>query len=141
MARATISLPTPLSPVIRTLASERATRSISCSSAVTSALRPVNWMCVRDLTAPRGLTRVFVLVSATPSIIVHEPFDESPVFLGHAYEGGPDPITRSGLSCRRNPLHLNVCGEGGTCQRETQTAPRAGIQHARRLEQDTRRAD
>jgi hypothetical protein len=34
-----------------------------------------------------------VLVSATPSIIVHEPFYESPVFRCHADKRGPDAIT------------------------------------------------
>ena len=41
-ARATSSLPTPLSPVIRTLASERATRSISCSRSIITGLIPIN---------------------------------------------------------------------------------------------------
>src|SRR5262245_34748053 len=142
MARATISLPTPLSPVISTFASDRATRSISCSSAVTSALRPVSWTCVRCRTAPIGFTRVLlVLVSATPSIIVHEPFNESPVFLSHADEGGPDAIAGSDLGRGGDPLHLNVCRKGSTRERETQAAPRTGIQHARRLQQHTCGAD
>src|SRR4029453_11296993 len=42
MLRATISLPTPLSPVMSTLASERATRSTSCCSAMISGLRPTS---------------------------------------------------------------------------------------------------
>src|SRR6185503_10098532 len=142
IARATISLPTPLSPVIRTFASERATRSISCSSAVTSALRPVSWTCVRGRTAPIGLTRVLlVLLSATPSIIVHEPFYESPVFLCHAHKRSPDAISRTGLRRRGNPLHLNVRRKGGAREREAQTASRTGVQHASGLQQDTCGAD
>jgi hypothetical protein len=41
MLLATISLPTPLSPVIMTLASDRATRSISCCRATISGLSPI----------------------------------------------------------------------------------------------------
>src|SRR5262245_12477302 len=43
MARATTSLPAPLSPVIRTFASERATRSISALSSVMTGLVPIIW--------------------------------------------------------------------------------------------------
>jgi len=42
MLRATISLPTPLSPVMRTLASVRATRSISCRRSLMTGLTPIN---------------------------------------------------------------------------------------------------
>ena len=42
MARATTSLPTPLSPVMRTLASERATRSTSAFSSEIDGLVPIS---------------------------------------------------------------------------------------------------
>ena len=45
MARATSSLPTPLSPVMRTLASERATRSTSAFSSMIAGLEPIRSMC------------------------------------------------------------------------------------------------
>ena len=45
MARATTSLPTPLSPVISTLASERATRSISAFNSEITALVPIICTC------------------------------------------------------------------------------------------------
>src|SRR4030095_13866185 len=109
MARATISLPTPLSPVIKTFASDRATRSISCSSAVTSALRPVSWMCDRGRIAPIGLSRE--LLSAAPSIIVHEPFHQLPVFQLHPKKGGPYPIPRPRVGPRSHPTNLNVSQE------------------------------
>src|SRR5678816_1328554 len=99
-------------------------------------------MCVRGRTAPIGLTRVLlVLLSATPSIIVHEPFYESPVFHSHADKRGPNAISRTGLRRRGHPLHLNVRRKGGACEREAQAAPCTGTQHARRLQQHTCGAD
>ena len=41
-ARATNSLPVPLSPVIKTVAAEEATRSIRCRMASAPALAPMN---------------------------------------------------------------------------------------------------
>jgi hypothetical protein len=68
MVRATISLPTPLSPVMSTLASERATRSISCCSATVAGLRPISWMCVFDRTAAiepmRGMPSMVVVIAS-----------------------------------------------------------------------------
>ena len=113
-ARATISLPTPLSPVISTLASDRATRSISCSSARTSALRPVSWTCDRGRIAPIGLTRE-LLLSAMPSIIVHEPFNELPVFQRHPYKCGSNPIPGRCIRPWSNPSNLYVREKRRTC--------------------------
>src|SRR5262245_15507098 len=140
MARATISLPTPLSPVIRTFASDRATRSISCSSAVTSALRPVSWTCERGRIAPIGLTRE-LLLSATPSIIVHEPFNELPVFQRHPNECGSNPIPGRGVCPRGHPTNLNVCQKRRTGQRKAEASPRARIEQPRRVQEYSCRAD
>src|SRR5215467_1524717 len=46
MSRATMSLPTPLSPVIRIFASERAAHSISCSISHSALLAPTSLMFV-----------------------------------------------------------------------------------------------
>jgi hypothetical protein len=43
IAWATSSLPTPLSPVMRILASESAMRSISCLSSIIGRLFPISW--------------------------------------------------------------------------------------------------
>src|SRR5689334_866217 len=43
IARATVSLPDPLSPVINTLASDRAIRSISAFSSAMAGLDPIIW--------------------------------------------------------------------------------------------------
>src|SRR5262245_59007769 len=135
MARATISFPTPLSPVMRTFASDRATRSISCSSAVTSALRPVSWTCERGRIAPIGLIRE-LLLSATPSIIVHEPFNELPVFQRHPNECGSDPIPRSCVRPRCHPTDLNVSQEWCARECEAQTAPRPRVEQPGRLQKN-----
>ncbi len=58
MARATTSLPEPLSPVISTLASERATRSTSALRSEITVLVPINWtfpICLIVSPAPRPL--------------------------------------------------------------------------------------
>src|SRR5215470_3093337 len=57
IARATSSLPTPLSPVIRTLPSERATCSISSFSSIIAGLEPSKLtfpFCLMSLQFQRG---------------------------------------------------------------------------------------
>src|SRR5688500_6970775 len=57
MAVATSSLPTPLSPVTRTFASDLAIRSISCDSSRIAALLPINSAlpCALIRRSPGGL--------------------------------------------------------------------------------------
>ena len=66
MARATSSLPTPLSPVMRTLASDRAMRSISWRSSSIGWLLPMRWACSGlriDVLVVRGSDRSPVAAS------------------------------------------------------------------------------
>jgi hypothetical protein len=66
-------LPTPLSPLIRTFASLRATRPISACSSVMAWLRPINRTCclVRDaMPAPMGVMLLLKsLVTSTMGLI------------------------------------------------------------------------
>src|SRR5689334_7617071 len=82
MALATSSLPTPLSPVISTLASDRAMRSISCDRSAMTELVPMSCSGVsrRVENASRGLiaisgmlrTRLLQKLLETPTTpIVH----------------------------------------------------------------------
>jgi hypothetical protein len=125
--------------VIRTFASDLATRSISCSSAVTSALRPVSWTCERGRIAPIGLTRE--LLSATPSIIVHEPFNELPVFQRHPNKCGSNPVPGPCIRPWGNASNLNVCQKRRPCQRKAEAAAGARIEQPRRLQEYACRTD
>jgi hypothetical protein len=81
-------------PVSRTFASDRATRSISCSSAVTWRFDHELNVSVAARATPIELTQV-LLLSATPSIIVHEPFNKSPLFQCHAHKRRADSVAKS----------------------------------------------
>src|SRR5215213_6485811 len=96
MVRATISLPTPLSPLIRTFASLRATRSISPCSAAIGWLRPIRRTCclLRDaMPAPMGVTVLNSLVTSTiGASLIRETLDDALVLPTERHERGADRV-------------------------------------------------
>src|SRR5436190_18757387 len=115
MLCATISLPQPLSPVTSTLASERATRSISSRSATISGLWPIS------------RTAVFV-INVTNDVLdgccslARETLEDVPLLVREIDEAGPDLVALS-VRALCNPPHLDFGGKGLARQIETQPSP------------------
>src|SRR6476620_3169903 len=93
MAVATSSLPTPLSPVTRTFASDRAIRSISCISSMITALFPMSSAVPCDLMpslARERRSQLTALVAAAPE----ELFEVLPAALIHRRKNRREPDLR-----------------------------------------------
>src|ERR1700738_2301854 len=97
---ATISLPTPVSPVMSTFVSDDATRLTSCSRAAISALRPIN---LTECFARMGMAAPTITRAlSTWTSLVDESLNELPMFGADGHEHRPDSI----------PL-VRTCGERG----------------------------
>src|SRR5262245_15318185 len=90
MLRATISLPTPLSPVIRTFASERAMRSTSCCNPTIAGLSPISCRCVFARIVARLLTRAPLSTSAS---LACKTFNQLTMLGRNGHERRADAIT------------------------------------------------
>src|ERR1035437_1347131 len=137
MARATISLPTPLSPVISTLASDWATRSTSCCRATISALRPINCASVLVRIMRTALSRP----ASTSTSLTRKTLDYLTMLGTDDDEGHPEPVPAGKAARRDDPLHRDVGRERRASERQTQAAARASLHEPRRLPEDTGEAD
>src|SRR5687768_5835549 len=152
-ARATISLPDPLSPVMSTFASDRATRSTSSWRAIIAALRPMSWTCVFERIAEIGLTRAvsstnmsFVLGSvrlkgghyASPR---HESFNQLPQIGTQPHERRTEAISRRAGGIGRHALNLHIRAERRPVEVQPQIAFRSGLYCLRRVQQHAGHAD
>ena len=131
MACATSSLPTPLSPVISTFASERAMRSISCASSPIAALLPIScplpWRLI--------LTRLSVsgVRSVSFAILIRWPYARNSSRLRRLFSSMPTNTAPSaGFDSRLGrstmPLHLNFRGERRRADAGLQVRSRADRQ-------------
>src|SRR5688572_4376140 len=138
MLLATISLPTPLSPVISTLASERATRSTSCCKAAMAGLCPTSWTCVFERIADIGLT-LTLPSTINPRLLRHESFNQLTVIAAEGNEPRTEAIPD--LRARRHdPLYVHIRPEARSVQFHTQTAFGTRLKRLVRLQQHARQA-
>src|SRR5688572_22600221 len=146
MLRDTISLPTPLSPVIRTLASLRATRSISACSACIWGLFPINRTCclVREcMPAPIVLTVLKSrVVASTVASLIRKSFNHALVLTAERHKRGanrePFGVARS---LWLHSLDAHVRRERNPAKIESERAARGEFDGLRRFEQHAAKAD
>src|SRR5678815_5477070 len=140
MLRATISLPTPLSPVMSTLASERATRSTSCCSAMISGLRPTSSTLVFIRMPASELVRT---PTSTPvAVIVMSEVSEKKVVFGvRGQKRCAQFVSMAAGPGRRDSLYLDRGLERAAVDVNAQSSLVAGGQRTVGGEQHARPAD
>src|SRR5678815_1970251 len=131
MLCATISLPQPLSPVTSTLASERATRSISSRRATMSGLWPIN------RTVAFGDDVTFGPAGASSP---REAFDDVALIVGQIDEAGADFIAQPAGALRNAP-DFDFSGERVAFEIEAQPSARAFFRVLARLHEHAGQAD
>src|SRR5687768_8025510 len=146
MLRDTISLPTPLSPVIRTLASLRATRSISTCSACIWGLFPINrTCCLVRACIPAPIVLILLksrVVASTVASLIRKSFNHALVLAAERHERGAnrEPFGVA-LSLSLHAFDADVRRERNPAKIESKRAARGELDGVRRFQEHAPKAD